>query len=69
MPLVIDCADREIIGWRISRNGKAQEEAERMINKWVIKYNTYRPHESLGWLAPAESKVVRPTKKLKKWSV
>jgi len=23
MPLVIDCADREIIGWRISRSGKA----------------------------------------------
>lgn len=138
MPLVIDCADREIIGWRISRNGKAHvaeaaledalisrfgpgpqapkdlllrsdngliflaksyrrtvkdyglsqefitpytpeqngvvervfrtlkeecvwihrfrsiEEAEQKISQWINKYNTYRPHESLGWLTPVE---------------
>ena len=138
MPLVIDCADREIIGWRISRNGKAHvaeaaledalikrfgpgpqapkdlalrsdngliflaksyrttvkdyglrqefitpytpeqngvvervfrtlkeecvwihrfdsiEEAERKISQWINKYNTERPHESLGWLTPSE---------------
>lgn len=138
LPLVIDCADREIIGWRISASGKATvaeaaledalirrfgphhpslkelvirsdnglifmaksyrktvrdygltqeyitpytpeqngivervfrtlkqecvwvhrfeslEEAERVIGQWVQRYNTYRPHEALGWLSPAE---------------
>ncbi len=136
MPIVIDCADREIIGWRLSSSGKAQiaeaaledalirrfgpgpqrpknlvlrsdnglvfmakayrrtvrdygigqeyitpytpeqngvaervfrtlkeecvwlhrfdtrEEAERAIARWVERYNTERPHESLGWLTP-----------------
>ena len=138
VPIVIDCADRELIGWRISRRGNAQtaeaaledalirrfgpgaqqrkklvlrsdnglvflarsyrqtvkdyglsqefitpytpeqngiaervirtlkeecvwlqsftciEEAELAIGRWVEKYNTFRPHESLGWMTPAE---------------
>ena len=140
LPLVIDCADREIIGWRISHSGKATvaeaaledalirrfgplhpkpkdlvlrsdnglvfmaksyrrtvsdyglsqefitpytpeqngvvervfrtlkeecvwlqrfenlEQAEKAIAAWVERYNTYRPHESLGWKSPVEWK-------------
>ncbi len=143
LPLVVDCADREIIGWRLSGSGKAvvaeaaledalirrfgpgpqkpkdlvlrsdnglifmaksyrrtvkdyglsqeyitpytpeqngvvervirtlkeecvwlnrfetMEEAERVIGKWIRQYNTYRPHESLGWLAPTEWRVAQ----------
>jgi len=138
LALVIDCADREIIGWRLSHSGKAcvaeaaledaliqrfgprpmkpadlvlrsdnglifmaksyrrtakdygleqeyitpytpeqnglvervirtlkeecvwlqlfrsLEEAEREISQWIRKYNTYRPHEALGWMSPTE---------------
>ena len=138
VPLVIDCADREVIGWRISRRGTALvaeaaledalihrfgpgaqerkalvirsdnglifqarsyrqtlqdyglsqefitpytpeqnglvervirtmkeecvwlqnfsclEEAEKAIAAWVLKYNTVRPHESLGDIPPVE---------------
>ena len=138
LPLVIDCADRELVGWRLSHSGKAvvaeaaledalisrfgpgsqkpkglvlrsdnglifmaksyrrtvkdyglsqeyitpytpeqngiaervirtlkeecvwlhnfrsREEAERAIAQWVRKYNTERPHESLGWKTPVE---------------
>ncbi len=138
LPVVIDCGDREIIGWRLSKSGRAtvaeaaledalvsrfgplspqrkdlvlrsdnglvflarsyrktvkdyglrqeyitpytpeqngvvervfrtlkeecvwhqrfanQEDAERAIGQWVVKYNTQRPHESLGWLTPSQ---------------
>jgi len=30
------------------------EEAERAISQWIEKYNTYRPHEALGWMSPVE---------------
>jgi putative transposase len=35
-------------------NFKSIDEAEREISQWVDKYNTYRPHESLNWMAPVE---------------
>jgi len=138
MPLVIDCADREILGWRLSKSGRAavaeaaledalihrfgpgaqnpknlvlrsdngliflaksyrrtvkdygigqefiapytpeqngvaervfrtlkeecvwlhrfesRDQAEREITRWIEEYNTWRPHESLGWMSPTE---------------
>lgn len=138
LPLVIDCADREILGWRLSRSGKAtvaeaaledalirrfgpgaqrakelvlrsdnglifiarsyrstvkdyglsqefitpytpeqngviervfrtlkeeciwlhrfesRDEAERVIGRWIEQYNTWRPHEALGWMSPTQ---------------
>jgi len=29
-------------------------EAETAISRWIDTYNTYRPHESLGWMSPTE---------------
>ena len=38
---------------------KTLEEAERVISQWIEKYNTYRPHEALGWMSPTEWRVSR----------
>ena len=29
-------------------------EAQVLIDDWRLDYNTYRPHQSLGYLTPAE---------------
>jgi len=29
-------------------------ELQEVVDAWVEKYRTYRPHESLGFLTPAE---------------
>ena len=34
-------------------NLRNRAEAERVIARWVRKYNTERPHESLGWETPS----------------
>lgn len=41
-----ECLNRETF-----RNGK---EAQPVIEAWREEYNHYRPHSSLGYLAPAE---------------
>jgi putative transposase len=37
-----------------TRDWESLEEVEQAVREWVVRYNTARPHQALGWQTPAE---------------
>lgn len=41
-----------------TRDWESAEELRAALSAWLIKYNHERPHQSLGWLTPAEKRAI-----------
>ena len=45
---------------KVMRGLQSRESGQKFLDGWVINYNLFRPHESLGGKTPAEAARVRP---------
>ena len=45
---------------KVMRGLQSRESGQKFLDGWVINYNLFRPHESLGGKTPAEAAHVRP---------
>jgi len=43
---------------RSTRDWESLEELREAIAEWVVRYNTERPHQSLGWRTPAQPRAL-----------
>src|SRR5690606_30593498 len=41
------------------RDWESAEELRQALLDWMVRYNTRRPHQALGWLTPAEYRAQR----------
>jgi len=44
----------------VRKGSDTRTEAIEQINKWIAFYRTERPHQSLGYLTPAEYRAAAP---------
>jgi len=41
-----------------TKDWESAAELRAALDAWLVKYNTERPHQALGWLTPAEKRAL-----------